>query len=927
MLLFLFALVLQRDAGWLQGRVTDKETAAGVPNVQVILSDADGRNVLQSQTNQSGAFVLIGIPSGQYELTLRSPLYPEYRLRSVEVRADCANVVAVQIEQKVGLQTVMASSERRAPQFDGCQIERFDRARMENLPGARNIWYWLETQDPSSVTDLIDEGGIQTGRIGLAGTYGGSWTQNGYRWDGLNITNPYEPGKPLTYALPGILQEFRVAATPHSAEIAAAGAEFQVTSRRGGRKRHGEASVYYTGDPFQSSNLDDQLRVFGFQTTPHIRRFPEAELSLGGPFPRREHWTYFASFGVQHVSRVIPDFAALPKTNVQSAALRADGALGSQDDIAMLASGQIVKNSHLGARSGIEPSSALLGNDRFELLHGHWTHRRSDQAIAGLSFGFSHSSPTDTLQRGTTRPSTTRLFTGEAAGSAPLESDAALSRFSLSGWMRGFPERRNNWQHHFNLGFDLEESLATVEQRVFQSVQLFLFPGNSASEVAEFNTPSHAMQRLREFSVLGGDDVEIGGRIFLRVGFNLDLSNASLPRQVSGAGTFAAVREFAGAGNVVSWKSISPRAGVTVPLLKRFGDTRFIAGYARYDHVLPSSYADFANPTALGGRLYRWIDRNGDRLFQPGEEGTLLRVFGGPFSSVDPNLRRPFTDEWQVGLDRDFGHGIEGRLRLFERDSKKLVHTTNVGVPVSAYTAVNVLDPGDDGVAGTHDDRVLTVFDQDPQTLGQDRYILTNPPGLRSTSKGLETRLTGKLVGDGFFSLSFTAYRSIGDGNPGNSVLENDPNLMTGLFDNPNSLINSRGRLFFDRAYVAKVAAYQPIPLGLRLSSVVSYFDGLPFGRKLIVPDLNQGPFFVMATPRGEPGGVRTQFNMTFDQRVAREFKLGNVRMSAMMDTFNLLNLNKSLREFDVTGPAFAQRKPVEVENPRAFRFGVRALF
>src|SRR5439155_23772700 len=131
-----------------------------------------------------------------------------------------------------------------------------------------------------------------------------------------------------------------------------------------------------------------------------------------------------------------------------------------------------VKNSHLGARSGIEPSAALLGNDRFELLHGHWRHRQSSRSIAGLSFGFSHSSPTDTLQRGTTRPSTTRLFTGEAAGSAPLESDAALSRFSLSGWMRTFPERRNNWQHHFNLGFDLEESLATVEERVFQSVQL-----------------------------------------------------------------------------------------------------------------------------------------------------------------------------------------------------------------------------------------------------------------------------------------------------------------------------------------------------------------------------------------------------------------------------------------------------------------------
>ena len=48
-------------------------------------------------------------------------------------------------------------------------------------------------------------------------------------------------------------------------------------------------------------------------------------------------------------------------------------------------------------------------------------------------------------------------------------------------------------------------------------------------------------------------------------------------------------------------------------------------------------------------------------------------------------------------------------------------------------------------------------------------------------------------------------------------------------------------------------------PLGLRFGSVIAYFDGLPFGRRLIIADANQGPFFVMATPRGEPGGFRTR--------------------------------------------------------------------
>jgi hypothetical protein len=250
-----------------------------------------------------------------------------------------------------------------------------------------------------------------------------------------------------------------------------------------------------------------------------------------------------------------------------------------------------------------------------------------------------------------------------------------------------------------------------------------------------------------------------------------------------------------------------------------------------------------------------------------------------------------------------------------------------VGVPTSAYSPVPVLDPGDDGVIGTNDDRILTVYNQDPSTLGQDRYVLTNPPGLDSTYKGVEANVTGQFKGQNYLSVSFTAYKSVGNGNPGNSVLENDAAVIGTLFDNPNTTINSRGRLFFDRGYVAKIAAREQIPLGIQLSTIAAYFDGLPFGRKLIIPNLNQGPIFVMATPRGEPGGFRTQFNMNFDQRISRDFQLRTMRLSLMLDSFNVLNLNRSLTEYDITGPVFAQRKPVDVENPRVFRLGARLTF
>src|SRR5581483_9054568 len=72
----------------------------------------------------------------------------------------------------------------------------FDRRSMNEYPIARNIWNLLQTQHLASVPERIDEGGFQTGVIQLMGVHGGTWTQNGYRWDGINITNPYEPGKP-----------------------------------------------------------------------------------------------------------------------------------------------------------------------------------------------------------------------------------------------------------------------------------------------------------------------------------------------------------------------------------------------------------------------------------------------------------------------------------------------------------------------------------------------------------------------------------------------------------------------------------------------------------------------------------------------------------------------------------------------------------
>ena len=280
-----------------------------------------------------------------------------------------------------------------------------------------------------------------------------------------------------------------------------------------------------------------------------------------------------------------------------------------------------------------------------------------------------------------------------------------------------------------------------------------------------------------------------------------------------------------------------------------------------------------------------------------------------------------------MGLDHCFRNQLLAGLRLFRRDNKKLVETVNTGVPPSAFSPVGFLDSGNDNVPGTSDDQILTIFNQNPNTLGHDHFLLTNPPAFRSLYQGIEAVIRKELAERWFLWLSFTAYKAVGPASPGNSEFENDTGAIGRLFDDPNTSLNARGRLFFDRAYVGKLAAYGRAPLGFELSSIIRYSDGLPFGRKLIITGFNQGPFFVMATPRGHPGGLRTQFNLIFDQRIGRDFKVAGRKFSAFVDIFNLLNLNKNLREWDLSRPLLNQRRPLEVENPRVIRFGIRWNF
>jgi hypothetical protein len=293
-------------------------------------------------------------------------------------------------------------------------------------------------------------------------------------------------------------------------------------------------------------------------------------------------------------------------------------------------------------------------------------------------------------------------------------------------------------------------------------------------------------------------------------------------------------------------------------------------------------------------------------------------------------LHRPYADEFNLGAEFALAPRSFADIHLYRRDEKQRLAAIDTGVPPSAFTPVTILDPGPDGVAGTFDDRPLVVYAQNPNTLGHDQYLLTNPSGLRMLNTGLLAEIGAQWRGL-LFHASFVAEKSFGPTNPGDAVFENDPGVVGALYTDPNTAINASGRGFTDRAYVGKMQASYRLPSALgdfEVASIVDYLDGLVFARQLLVTGLPQGPFFVATTVRGSPGGGnRAEYVANWNLRILREFRLLRGTVSASVDVLNVINAGHKIQENDVSGPWFNLRLPVAFQEPRSLKLQLRYQF
>jgi hypothetical protein len=930
------SLASAQDTGSIGGVVVDATGAVLADCVVEVASESGGVSRRQ-RTGGRGGFAFSGLPVGSYRLSFDLAGFDPAVQEGVRVEAGAHVDLRVTLPiQGLAVFTGVSGSDRKRSGLAGSVAP----STLQGVPTGRSLWSVLELT-PGLVTDRFDVGGSASGQQSLFSATGTSASQNQYYLNGVNVTDPAALGASATYYAYDAFEEIQVATSGHDAEVQTPGVVLNIVLKGGGNPIEGGASFYFENDSLQSDNLDDQLRAHGVQPSNPLESYYDASAELGGPAVRDR-----AFFYVSYERQTIAPFAigfflpggapGVDRTDLSTVVARTSLSLESRGSLGFL----FFRNRKLrpyrdASRFRPTPETALHQDSTTGVFQGLYSRLFGDKtlldarfSLVDLDFPFGEDPelPEDAYSRielangvRSVGPGSDELFSRNR-----LQGNAALFLFA-DDWLSGSHDVKLGWEGGWNrarTGYDLTG--AVLYRDFFGApvqVELFSEPLTTTNEAES-----------QGFFV---KDSYVRGRLVLNLGARFDRWIVGYPDQSRAAGPWedffraqGLPQSTKGEASLLSFASVAPRLGFTYGLSSD-GKTLLRGSYSRFYHQIGTDIVSSQNPNGRAAALFRFTDGNGNRLLDPGEIDLddPIAVSMPARNDIDPGIAQPRTDEISLGLERDVGSGIALSATLLYRKDRRLIDDVNVGVPASAYQETEALDPGRDLAVGTADDGVVSTFNQARETLGEDRFRLTNPDGLESSYRGIAIEADKRARRwQVRAALSLSESEGYLPG-PGLESQVGTP-AATPLFNDPNSLTNARGRTFWDRPRILRLSGFYEWKWGMRFASAYRYQTGQPLYRSILVSatlegvPLNQGPVEILAERQG--AAVQPAVHL-LDVRAEKAFSLGRAgSLDLIFDLFNSLNANTAT---EIASRRGAFGAILEVLPPRVARIGLRYRF
>lgn len=921
----------------LSGHVRD-ESGAPIPGAIITVTPAARGSVSQTTTGEDGRFEIGGLARGRYAVMGEQPGLQPAVIPELVLAAGVSRSVVLELRVPTITELTLVSSHNPIVDVQSATVgTNFGRAMLRDIPNQRDMFALL-AQTPGITMPRPDIGGNTAGTQWPYRAYGMSG-QSITTVDGVNITaGADDVGAYIDY---GALAEATVAAAGNSAEVPVAGAAVTTVIKSGSNAQHIEFYADY--------KPGGQKRYDGAE---HFARYRDINGQLGGPVVKDRLW-YFTSYRDRYTELTTGMFDRPAE----------QGGTQGHPFTTRTTEYTVKLNYQMSGESALTYMTQL--GDKYQPYRGgsgtlayqyliESTARQDSRSYIG-KVGFMK-----VIANRATLDTSINVYGNNFPLSAHTDKTPVIDdvTFVKSG-AYPTPALSQDRRRHYNADLTVYASRHDIKagymfQRYAPRYTAYGTPGPPGTPGHFYIATSNGVPSsfwtdngpARSENVLGNHAFFVQDRFLatpkltINYGLRFDRYHSSYPEQRFGLngdepctsdllcsiGPFA-VRTVAPARDVVTFNTLVPRVSIIYDL---FGNskTALKASWGRFASNPAASIAALANPIDVTFKKYAWDD---DYLtadpaiaatrITPAYVATLQPIAGGAqltATTVDPELKDSYTDEFTLGAEQELAGDVRAHFTVVRKQRANTFGRYDRLRTASAFTPVQTLDPGPDGIVRNADDRIITVWDAGllPDTTD---YYLTNKP-IGDTYSTLEFGLT-KRMSDRWQLTSGVDWtkRNLG------SEFSEDPNIVAWSSSNTQTTgwtFKASGSYLFNR--------------GVLVSLSYNAMKGEPHGRLFTVTDrhlrladpnrttpLGQGNMMIFAE---RIGSYYLPAIHLINVRAQKEFAVkGAQRLQLMVNVFNLTNAETVIGLIQSTGPQF--RQPRTRLSGTVVRFGTRYTF
>lgn len=951
----------QPTTGSIRGTVVD-HTGAVLPGVTVTAESPALLGVQTVVTDASGDYRFPALPPGTYRLKFELPGFTTVVREGVIIQIGFQAAVNVQLNVAAIEETVTVTGESPVVDVQNTAVKNaFNAEMLRNIPNARDIWS-LIAEAPGMTVTRFDVGGSTAGTQTGYTSYGASG-QNRVQIDGTNTTEG--TGAAGFYFDYGAFDEVSFGiSNAADASAPTPGVFVNTVLKSGGNEVHGDLYFDYENKSLQGDNVakDAALVRQGVGVGTRIVRYLDPNGNLGGPIQRDRFW-YFTSWRWQEIVTTTtgwpfddpahpgPDFL----TRLRNGTYKLTYQLTPNNKLThFLQYGhKLQPYRNAGATQSLD---AVYRQDS-----GSWAGKVEYNWIAaptlyfdirGATFGYNWPNnpynPDLTVGTPSTiAPRRTDLWTGNTAGGYPgfrydrrrYQAEVAGSLF-VDDWLGGDHSLKFGWLSEYERISN--EQMSSRDDVVLQFRSTSGIDFTTPYRVQLRNTPTRLVDALWHHGGFVQDQFTLGKRVTVNAGVRVDFYNAFEPEQrvrearyrdffyggvplPTSAGPFALPRaSFADTWVVPKRDGIIKYTGLVAPRfglawdLRGDGKTVVKVNAGRFYDNPGVSYSDDVNPIQLTVATFRWVDRNGDRLFTLDELGPFVSLSGGARNTVAPDLQDPWTTEVNAFVERQLVPDMGLRVGYVYKKLNDMLRLRDLGRPSELWSVpFQVNDPGPDGLAGTPDDgKPFLAYNLSTVTVS--RFEWQSREDYDHWYKNLDITLNKRMAQRWSLLATF--------------LYTWNHRTWFGAPNNPNEAYNN---VADSTIWTFKLFGTYEGPYGILISPVLRHQAGDPIPRRMSV-STNGGTFTMVLEPEGS---YREDHVTIVDLRAEKQFRLGATRVGLFFDLYNLANANAAETQDSIIGRRVVRQpdgsslelprflRPTVIIAPRIAKFGFKLTF